>query len=84
MHLTTTMYVDVIRNWPWAELVRQPPPRQDSRNPYPGSAPLTLIDAVQRAAAVDGIKPDDVIEQALQLWLQRDAGSNQITARVRD
>ena len=29
-------------------------------------------------------KPDDVIEQALQLWLQRDAGSNQITARVRD
>lgn len=72
MHLTAPMYVEVVQLWPWVELLRQPPPCQDSRNPFPGRAPLTSIDAVQRAAAVDGTKPDDVIEEALQLWLQRD------------
>jgi hypothetical protein len=72
MHLTAPMYVEVVRLWPWDELLCKPPPSQDSRNPFPGRVPLTLIDAVQRAAAVDGTRPDDVIEQALQLWLQRD------------
>lgn len=53
MFLTPTMYVDVIRNWPWDELLREPGPAQDERNQYPGRAPVSLIDAVQRAAAVD-------------------------------
>lgn len=35
---------------------------EDSRNQFNGRAPLTLIDAVLWAAAVDGTKPDDVIE----------------------
>lgn len=71
MHLTAPMYLEVVQLWPWNELLGQPPASQDSRNPFPGRAPLTLIDAVQRAAAVDGIKPDDVIEEALDLWLRR-------------
>jgi hypothetical protein len=71
MHLTAPMYIEVVQLWPWVELLRQPPPSQDGRNQFPGRAPLTLIDAVQRASAIDGIKPDDVIEDALNLWLQR-------------
>jgi hypothetical protein len=71
MHLTAPMYLEVVQLWPWDELLGQPPTSQDSRNPFPGRATLTLIDAVQRAAAVDGIKPDDVIEEALRLWLPR-------------
>ncbi|WP_156670157.1 hypothetical protein [Mycobacterium sp. E3305] len=74
MFLTPAMYVDVVRSWPWDELLHEPTPCQDSRNPYPGRAPVTLIDAIQRAAAADGIKPDDVLEEALQLWLQRSGG----------
>jgi hypothetical protein len=72
MHLASPMYLEVVQLWPWAELLRQPQPRPDSRNPFPGQVSITLIDAVQRAAAVDGTKPDDVIEEALQLWLQGD------------
>ncbi|WP_139333288.1 hypothetical protein [Mycobacterium sp. SP-6446] len=71
MFLTSPMYVDVFRNWPWNELSHQPAPSDDSRNPYPGRAPVSLIDTVQQAAAADGVKPDAVIEQALQLWLQQ-------------
>jgi hypothetical protein len=71
MFLTSPMYVDVIRNWPWNELLQQPAPTNDSRNQYPGRAPISLIDTVQQVAATDGVKPDAVIEQALQLWLQR-------------
>jgi|SRR5271166_2207347 len=74
MFLTLGRYLDVVRSWPWDDLVDQPAPGQDTRNQYPGRAPLTLIDAVQRAAAADGVKPDDVVEQALWLWLQRDSG----------
>lgn len=74
MFLTPAMYVDVVQSWPWDELLHEPAPSQDSRNQYPGRAPITLIDAVQRAAAADGVKPDDVLEQALQLWLQRSDG----------
>jgi hypothetical protein len=73
MFLTPTMYVDVIRNWPWDELLHEPAASRDTRNQYPGRAPVTLIDAVQRAAAVDGVKPDNVIEEALRLWLQRES-----------
>lgn len=73
MHLTAPMYIEVVQLWPWTELLRRPPPSQDSRDRYPGRAPLPLIDSVQRAAAVDGTKPDDVIEEALRLWLQRGA-----------
>jgi hypothetical protein len=72
MHLTATMYVEVVKLWPWDELLHQPPPNEDSRNQFQGRAPLTLVDAVQRAPAVDRTKPDDVIEEALRLWLQRD------------
>lgn len=71
MHLTAPMYLEVVQLWPWDELLRQPPPSQDSRNPFPGRAALITIDAVLRAAAVDGIKPDEVIEEALLLWIQR-------------
>jgi hypothetical protein len=73
MFLTSTMYVDVIRNWPWDKLLQEPAAGQDTRNQYPGRAPVTLVDAVQRAAAVDGVKPDNVIEEALRLWLQRES-----------
>jgi hypothetical protein len=72
MFLNSAMYVDVVRNWPWDMLLRQPPVSEDSRNQYPGRAPISLIDAVQRAAADDGVKPDAVLEQALQYWLQQD------------
>lgn len=76
MFLTSAMYNDAIGKWPWDELLRQPAPSTDSRNQFPGRAPLSLIETVQRAAAADGVKPDQVIEDALQLWLQRDeAGS---------
>ena len=74
MFLTPAMYVDVVQIWPWDDLLHQPAPIQDSRTQYPGRATVRLIDAVQRAAAADGVKPDDVIEGALQLWLQRDGG----------
>jgi hypothetical protein len=72
MFLTSAMYNDVVGKWPWDELLRQPAPSADSRNQFSGKAPLSLIDVVQRAAAADGVKPDQVIEEALQLWLQRD------------
>lgn len=38
---------------------------------YPGRATVSLIDSVQLAAAAGGVKPDTVIEEALQLWLQQ-------------
>jgi hypothetical protein len=80
MFLTSAMYNDVVGKWPWDELLRQPAPSTDSRNQFSGKAPLSLIDVVQRAAAADGVKPDQVIEEALQLWLQRDepAGASEI------
>jgi hypothetical protein len=71
MFLTSPMYVDVVRNWPWDDLLHQPTPSNDSRNQYPGRAPICLIDAVQQAAAAEGLKPDTVIEQALERWLQQ-------------
>jgi hypothetical protein len=74
MFLTPAMYIDVVRSWPWDELLHEPGPCRDSRNQYPGRAPVTLIDAVHRSAAADGVKPDDVLEEALQLWLQRSDG----------
>lgn len=74
MFLTPAMYLDVVRSLPWDQLIKQPPPSQDARNQYPGRAPVTLIDAVQRAAAADGVKPDNVLEAALQLWLERPDG----------
>lgn len=71
MFLTPATYIDVVRNWPWAELLHQPVSSNDLRNQYPGRAPISLIDAVQQAAASNAVKPDVVIEQALQLWLQQ-------------
>lgn len=70
--LTPAMYNDVVGKWPWDELLRQPAPSPESRTQYSGKAPLSLIDVVQRAAAADGVNPDKVVEEALQLWLQRD------------
>jgi hypothetical protein len=72
MYLTSAMYNDVVEKWPWDELLRQPTPSPESRTQFSGKAPLPLIDVVQRAAAAEGVKPDEVIEEALQLWLQRD------------
>jgi hypothetical protein len=74
MFLTPAMYIDVVQSWPWDELLHEPGPCRDSRNQYPGRAPVTLIDAVHRSAAADGVKPDDVLEEALQLRLQRSDG----------
>jgi hypothetical protein len=51
MFLTSPMYVDVVRSWPWGDLLHQPVQSEDSRNQYPGRAPISLIDAVQQAAA---------------------------------
>ena len=74
MFLTPAMYIDVVLSGPWDELLIRPAPCQDFRNQYPGRAPVTLIDAVQRAAAADGVQPDNVLEAALQFWLERTDG----------
>lgn|GEM_PF-4225119 len=75
MFLTPPMYIDVIQEWPWSDLLEKPLPAQDSRNQYPGRAPISLIDEVQRCAGEDGMRPDDVLEAALQLWLCRKTSS---------
>lgn len=82
MFLTSAMYNDVLEKWPWEELLRQPAPSADSRNQFPGRAPLSLIDTVQRTAVADGVKPDQVIEEALQLWLQRDRAGRGSTTEM--
>ena len=75
MFLTPAMYVDVVRGLPWDELLIEPSTSNlEARSQYSGQAPLKLIDAVQRAAAAEGIKPDGVLEAALQLWLEQTDG----------
>jgi hypothetical protein len=72
MFLTPVMYVDVLRKWPWEQLVQRPEPVVDNRSPYKGRAPLTLIDEVNQVATAAGVTPDAVIEEALGHWLRSD------------
>jgi hypothetical protein len=74
MHLTAAMYVDVLRKWPWTELLDKPNATDQTRNRYPGNAPQGLIDEVQQEAVAAGMSPDAVIEHALRLWLELDEG----------
>jgi hypothetical protein len=78
MFLTTAMYVDVLRNWPWDELTQRPKSIEHNRSQYKGQAPITLVDEVNQAAVSGGISPDAVIEAALTQWL-RDHRSNRPT-----
>jgi hypothetical protein len=77
MFLTPAMYVDVLRKWPWEQLVQRPEPVVDNRSPYKGRAPLTLIDEVDvdrrgESGTAAGVTPDAVIEEALGHWLRSD------------
>jgi hypothetical protein len=70
MFLTTPMYVNVLRNWPWGELTQQPKSIEHNRSQYKGQAPIALVDEVNKAAVAGGIAPDAVIEEALTQWLR--------------
>jgi hypothetical protein len=70
MFLTTPMYVDVLRNWPWDELTQRPKSIEHNRSQYKGQAPIALVDEVNNAAVAAGIAPDAVIEGALTQWLR--------------
>ena len=72
MFLTPVMYMDVLRKWPWEQLVQRPEPVVDNRSPYKGRAPLTLIDEVNQVATAAGVTPDAVIKEALGHWLRSD------------
>jgi hypothetical protein len=70
MFLTTAMYVDVLRHWPWDAITQQPKPIERKRSQYKGQAPITLVDEVNQTAVTAGITPDAVIEEALTQWLR--------------